>query len=399
MRREYDVAIAGGGPVGLTLALALAGTRLRIALIESAAPADARRDDRGLALSPATVRVFTALGLWDRLRERAAPIRRIHVSEAGAFGAVRLDAAELGLEWLGQVVPSMELGQLLADEVSKRANIELLRPARAGGATQDERGVVLEVENGSESIALHCRLLIAADGARSALRQALGIESTTHDYGQTAIVCSVTPVRAHDGAAFERFSPAGPTALLPRMDGRLTAVLAVPTAEASAVLAMNDQEFLALLDERSGQRLGGFTQAGARGGWPLARVLAAVQSSGRALVLGNAAHTVHPNAAQGFNLAVRDIAALAELVAGAGDPGAPGVIEAYLAARKRDQESVVGFTHGLAELFYNEHCGRRLLRRAGMLLTERVPALKRALVRRAAGLDGRQPAWVRGITP
>jgi 2-octaprenyl-6-methoxyphenol hydroxylase len=398
VRREYDVAIAGGGPVGLTLALALARTRFRTVLIESASPG-ARRDDRGLALSPATVRVFSALGLWDRLRDLAAPIRCIHVSESGAFGAVRLDAAELGLDWLGQVVPSEDLGRLLVEEASGRENIEFLRPARAGRAVQDHRGVALDVDSGAESLPVQCRLLIAADGARSALRQALGVAAVTHDYGQTAIVASVKPARAHGGAAFERFSPAGPTALLPRADGRCTAVLCVQRDGADAVLAMPDRDFLALLDERSGRRLGGFRDAGPRSAWPLMRVVAAAQVHGRTLFMGNAAHTVHPNAAQGFNLAVRDIAMLAEILAGASDPGAASVLEDYVAARKEDQAAVVGFAHGLSELFYNEHCGRKLVRRAGMFLSERLPVVKHALVRRATGLYGRQPAWVRGVAP
>ncbi|HEY7841644.1 MAG TPA: FAD-dependent monooxygenase, partial [Gammaproteobacteria bacterium] len=377
---------------------ALAPTRFRIVLMESAS-ANARRDDRGLALSPATVRVFSALGLWDRLRDSATPIRRIHVSESGAFGAVRLDAAELGLEWLGQVVPSDDLGRLLVEEVSGRENIEFLRPARAGRAVQDHRGVALDVESGAESLQVQCRLLIAADGARSALRQALGVAATTHDYGQTAIVASVRPARAHGGAAFERFSPTGPTALLPRADGWCTAVLCVPRDGADAVLNMSDRDFLLLLEERSGRRLGGFLETGPRGAWPLVRVVAEAQMHGRTLFMGNAAHTVHPNAAQGFNLAVRDIAALAELLSDVPDPGSSTLLADYVAVRETDHESVVGFTHGLAELFYNDHCGRKLVRRTGMLLAERLPAVKRALVRRAAGLYGRQPACVRGVAP
>jgi len=398
VQRDYDVVIAGGGPVGMTLALALAGTRLRVALVESASAASPERDDRGLALSPATVCVFSALGLWDGISTHAAPIRRIHVSEERAFGAVRLEAAALGLEWLGQVVPAAQLGRLLADEVAKRDDsIEMFRPARAGRATMNEQGAVLEVETGAGFFPLQCRLLIAADGARSALRQVLGVDAAVHDYGQTAIVASVTPARPHDGTAFERFSPHGPTALLPLQDGRCTAVLCVPRAEGEIVRALPDREFLELLDERNGRRLGGFTATGPRSAWPLFRVLAGTQARGRALILGNAAHTVHPNAAQGFNLAVRDIAELAGLLTdGGADPGTAGLLDAYVAARKADQDRVLGFTHGLAELFYTDACGRRLARRAGMLLTERVPVLKRALVRRGAGLAGRQPAWVRG---
>jgi 2-octaprenyl-6-methoxyphenol hydroxylase len=260
----------------------------------------------------------------------------------------------------------------------------------------DENGVAFRVDAGGESKQLECRLLVAADGARSALRETLGVQAVAHDYGQTAIVSVVKPVRDHGGGAFERFSPQGPTALLPLHGGRCTAVLCVPTAAADWHLGMPDREFLDELDRRSGWRLGGFTAAGDRSAWPLVRLVAGAQARGRVLFLGNAAHTLHPNAAQGLNLAVRDIAALAELVTAADDPGGADLIREYLAMRRADQDFVIGFTHGLAELFYTERCGRDLARRAGMLLIERLPPLKRALVQRAAGLRGRQPRWVRG---
>jgi 2-octaprenyl-6-methoxyphenol hydroxylase len=382
----------------MTLALALAGAVRRIALIESApvpSPGD-RRDDRGLALSPSTARVFEALGLWDRIGPVATPIRRIHVSEEGRFGCVRLDAADLGGAALGHVVPAAQLASILAAAVAGRGNVEVLRPARVGGVTLDESRVAFAVEAGGESLQLECRLLVAADGARSALRKALGVRAVSHDYGQTAIVSAVKPARDHGGGAFERFSPQGSTAILPLHGGRCTAVLCVPTAAADTHLGMPERAFLDELDRRGGRRLGGFTAGGGRSAWPLVRVVAGVQARGRVLFLGNAAHTLHPNAAQGLNLAVRDIAALAELVQAAADPGGADLIREYLAMRKADQDFVISFTHELAGLFYTEHCGRALARRAGMLLIERLPPLKRALVRRAAGLRGRQPRWVRG---
>jgi 2-octaprenyl-6-methoxyphenol hydroxylase len=399
VRREYDVAIAGGGPVGLTLALALTGTRYRVALLESAPPRTSTVgvDSRGLAFSPASVRVFEALRLWDRIARCAAPIRRIHVSEAGRFGCVRLDAAALGVEWLGQVVAADELGRLLSTEASGRENVEVLRPAHVARVSLDGSGVTLGADTADGTVELRCRLLVAADGARSTLRGKLGINAAMHDYGQTAVVAAVTPARAHAGTAWERFSAQGPTALLPLPDGRCTAVLCVTSINADAVLALPDREFLEFLDARSGRRLGGFSAAGKRSAWPLQRVVAVTQRRGRALLLGNAAHTMHPNAAQGLNLALRDIAALAERLAGAGDdPGAAEVLDGYVAAREPDQQFVLGFTHGLAELFCTESCGRTVARRVAMLLTERAPPLKRALTRRAAGLYGRQPTWVRG---
>lgn len=396
MRPDYDVAIAGGGPAGLCLALALSGSGHRVLLIEAAAAAAA--DQRGLALAPASTRILAGLGVWDAIRPQATPIRKLHVSEAGRFGCVRLDASEFGLEALGHVVPAAELVRLLAQAVSACGNVTVLRPARVTGILQEHGVSSFDVEGGVTQ-RLHSRLLVAADGTRSALRDLLGIAATEYDYGQSAIVTTVTPVRDHEGTAFERFSPAGPTALLPQADGRCTAILGVPAGRAAAHLAMNDEEFLETLDQRSGRRLGGFCAVAARAAWPLRRVLAERQLQGRVLLLGNAAHTLHPNAAQGLNLALRDIAGLAELLVTAPDPGADGLLQAYVAARLPDQRRVAGFTHGIARLFYTDQCLPAALRRAAMLLSERMPPLRRALLRHGSGLAGRQPRSVRGAMP
>jgi 2-octaprenyl-6-methoxyphenol hydroxylase len=246
---------------------------------------------------------------------------------------------------------------------------------------------------------LHCRLLVVADGAESGVRDLLGVGACRHEYHQTAIVANVTPTHDHGDTAFERFSPDGPLALLPLSGGRCVAVCVVATAGHQRYLELADQDFLEFLEKRFGRRLGRLTRLGSRRAYPLTRVIADRQIGPRFVLLGNAAHTLHPNGAQGFNLAVRDMAALAEQVVPVlnddGDPGSGPLLEAYVESRRADQERVVRFSHGLARIFSAHDPIRRILCRAGILGVEFLPPLRHTLMRAGMGLYGRQPAWVR----
>jgi 2-octaprenyl-6-methoxyphenol hydroxylase len=401
--RHYDVAIAGGGLAGASLALALSRIPLRVALIEPAAPnaaAPAAGDDRGMALSPASRRILAALEVWPVLDDSAMPIRRIHISEQGRFGVALLDAAMLNAEALGWTVAAGTLGRVLLDAVESAGNVEMFCPARVErvSAAAQVRRLILTGDAGN--IELECRLLVAADGARSSLRDALGIAADTHDYGQTAIVAGVTPAVDPDGTAFERFSDSGPLALLPMREGRCKLVCCVPRGEANAYLEMSNDDFLEAIDRRFGRRLGGFCDPGKRSAWPLLKVRAERQTAERAVLIGNAAHTMHPNGAQGFNLTLRDAAALAEQIGtharAGGDPGAARVLEIWETSRRADQDAVIGFSHGLAQLFCSPRLPLRAVRRAALMATEFLPSFRNALLERASGLHGRQPAWVRG---
>jgi len=399
MQADYDVAIVGGGMTGAGLACALAGGPLRVALIEAVPVRNDTQpsyDDRGLSLALSSRRILDGLGLWPALAREATPIEHIHVSDRGRFGFVRLHAADMGVPALGYVVPARELGRVLLAGVAGADNVDFLCPAEVTRARPGPDRVALEFAAGGPEQGLSCRLLVIADGTRSALRDALGMEVEIRDYGQTAIVATVTPERPHHNWAYERFTDTGPLALLPLTRGRCALVYTVPTAAAAEYLALSDSTFLDRARARFGRRLGRLQHPGTRKSYPLLRLVAREPLGDRLVLLGNAAHTVHPNAAQGFNLGLRDVAALAEQLATAADPGARESLAAWCAARRRDQERVLRFTDGLARLFSSNRPERIILRDSGMLLTDLLPGLKRGLMRRAMGINGRQPQLVLG---
>lgn len=397
--QDFDIAIAGGGMVGATLALALRDSGYHAVLIESVAPgqpAQPSYDDRGIALSLASERVLRHIGVWDRVRNSARPIRRVHVSEQSRFGCVQMEAARLGVDALGYVVVARDLGAALWKCVHAADWITPLCPES-----------VTQVEAGADSMQVHagaagrlqCRLLVVADGVDSMLRPMLGIDVARFDYRQTAIVANVTSCMPHRGTAFERFSTTGPLALLPLDEPRLVAVNCVGGADADKWLALDDAGYCDQLDRRLGGRLGGFVRCGARRAYPLLRVVPDRQINGRAVLLGSAALHIHPNGAQGFNLALRDVAALAEGLAahGGADPGAAGLLLAFAEGRREDRERVAQFSHGLARFFASENLLVAGTRQAGLMLTELLPPLKRELMLLGVGLRGRQPACVRSV--
>jgi len=402
VRPDFDALIVGGGMVGASLACLLAGQGQQVALVEAVSPKASEQpsyDDRGLALSASSRRIFEAVGIWAALLPDAAPIRRIHVSDRGHFGFTRLDAAEAGVPALGHVVIGRSIGRALHERLHAVEGIEFLCPARVERVEMlgDRVRVAIEGTGGP----IEAGLLIAADGADSALRTQLGIETYVRDYRQTAIVANVTPERSHEFTAFERFTESGPLALLPLADRRCVSVWGAGAADAAELTALDDAAYGARLAERFGHRLGAFTKVGTRRSYPLRLVRARRQHVGRAVIIGNAAHAIHPNGAQGLNLGLRDVAALAEVFVDArrrgADPGAGETLSRYAAWRERDQRSVIAFSDGLTRLFYNDLAPVVWARDALMLATDLLAPLKRALIRRAMGLSGRQPRLVRGL--
>lgn len=402
---EVDVAIVGGGLVGASLALALAPTGLRLALIEGASPDDARQpsfDDRTTALGNGTRRIFEALGVWPRIAPQAAAIRRIHVSDAGRFGFARLEAAALGLEAFGYVATNRTLGAALRERLAAVPGLELRMPARCVEARVHADHVALVTDPGAAPI--HARLAVAADGAKSLLREAAGLAAETEDYGQVAVVAHVTATRAADGTAWERFTPQGPFAVLPLAGGAYGVVWTVASADADRVLAMPDVEYLAALQQAFGWRAGRFTRVGARQAYPLKLVRATRVTAPRVVLVGNAAQGLHPVAGQGFNLGLRDAATLAEILAGtrvrdgAGfDAGAGAVLEAYAADRERDREGITRFTDGLVKLFGDTRPGVPLVRDLGLLMFDLSPTAKQAMSRLSWGFAARTPRLARGL--
>jgi len=402
--QPYDLVIVGGGLIGGSLACALADTGLKIALVEAvAAEAEVQPsyDERVIALSWGSRRILEGSGLWGAVAPQAEPIRTIHVSERGQWGITRLDQAELGVEALGYVVPARALGAAIRPALAGRPGIEVLCPARLLGLRVQGDRAVLEVAGPDGPRELQARLVVAADGGDSAVRRAQGIVAQVHAYGHDAIITTVTPDRPRPGWAFERFTDTGPLALLPMTAGRWSLVWTCREQETAGLLALSDHAFLARLQARFGYRLGRLGQAAPRCSYPLKLVLTPQTTHPRLVLIGNAAQQLHPVAGQGFNLGLRDVAALAEVLAQAAgrrqDPGSPRVLRDYRQWRGRDQETTATLTDTLARLFVNPWLPLRLARNAGLLGLDLLPPARRLVARRFMGQGGRTPRLARGL--
>ncbi|WP_454259979.1 2-octaprenyl-6-methoxyphenyl hydroxylase [Pseudoxanthomonas mexicana] len=399
MTDRHDVVIVGGGLVGASLAIALARQGVEVGLVE-AAPAGqmpAVFDQRNLSFAAATVNALTALGVMQQLRTPTAPIRRIHISRQGDFGRVRLEAQDYGRSTFGQVVVARDFGEALEARLDGLSGLTRYRPARFVGFAPDEAGHrALRIADAEGERTLHARLVVAADGTRSAVREALGIGVDEHDYGQTLFVARVRATQAPDGTAYERLGDDGPTALLPRGDRHWGVVHGVAREQAETVAALDDAAWLARLQRAVGWRIGRLVASGERSAYPIARVVAQRLVADRAVVLGNAAQTIHPIGAQGFNLGLRDALTLAEEIARGDDPGAASRLAAYAARRREDRERTLAFSDGLARLTANPSPLLKPVRSAGLVAMEAQPSLQAFLVGGAMGFRGDVPALCRG---
>src|SRR5215469_6193578 len=353
---EVDVAIIGGGMVGASLAAALAAAGRRLLLVESVpfgAAAQPSFDERTTALGNASRRIFEGLGVWSSIAPEAAAIRTIHVSEAGRFGFARLTAEEQGIEAFGYVVANRCVGAALWNRMNAMPELSVHAPARVADlAITPERVAFTVVEGSGNSLPVRAQLLVAADGANSQIRAAAGIDAEVVDYEQVAVVANLAADHANGGWAYERFTPTGPLAVLPRHDGGLAVIWACRPAHAQALVALDEDAYLAELQGQFGWRAGRFVRAGRRSAYPLRLTRAATSVAARTVLVGNAAQALHPVAGQGFNLGLRDAAMLAEVISGAtGDAGGPAVLRQFVDWRARDRRSVVRFTDGLIRLF------------------------------------------------
>jgi 2-octaprenyl-6-methoxyphenol hydroxylase len=415
--QHFDVVIAGGGLVGASLAVALRGSGLSVAVIEPiAADADAQPsfDERRTALAPTSQRFFSQLELWSAIAEHAAPIQRIHVSDQGHGGFSRLDAHEEGLDALGHVVANRVLGHVLRPAMAKAAELfcpaeiigtELIytgdAPPSADGtttATATGRKVHVRTDTGEQT--LTTALLVVADGMRSATRDALGVGLDERDYEQSAIIANLRVSQPHGGVAYERFTPNGPLALLP-IDAQSMSLVWTLEPKAAEHLAHNstEAEFLTRLQADFGWRLGRFNAVGERSVYPLTAVSAEQFAVERAVILGNAAHALHPVAGQGFNLALRDVAALAEALGALAetpntvtDPGEPDRLQDYARSRQSDYKRTFTFTDGLVRVFSNAFLPLVAARNIGLTVLDLVPPARRLLLKQATGAAGNVPS-------
>jgi 2-octaprenyl-6-methoxyphenol hydroxylase len=399
---DVDVAIIGGGMVGASLAAGLAGTDVRLLLVESSPLGAAEQpsfDERTTALGNASRRIFEGLGCWGAIAPGAAAIRAIHVSEAGRFGFARLDAAEHGIDAFGYVVANRRIGAALWGKLAATPGLALRVPARVQDVAITADAVRFTVASAAaQREPVVARLVVAADGAHSQIRAVAGIEAAVEDYDQLAVVANVATDRAHQGIAYERFTRTGALAVLPLHDGTLGVIWACRPQHASELLALDDAGYLARLQAQFGWRAGRFVRAGRRGSYPLKLTRACATVATRAVLIGNAAQALHPVAGQGFNLGLRDAAMLAEVIANAqGDAGAAQLLRRFEQWRAHDRSGVVHFTDALVKLFADSRPGMGLLRNLGLLMFDLVPPAKSALARVSAGFGGPAPRLARGL--
>ena len=399
---QQEVIIVGGGMVGLSLALMLAKAKIGVKLLEAIKypnyddanlePYHSSFDARNSALSRRTVQIYQELGLWDALQEHATPILEVNITEQGSFGKARLKAEQEKVESFGQVIENAWLGRVLLTEVKKQQFIELIDGVQVTSLTQDADHAYIEAKRAEEQLKLQSKIVIAADGRDSFCRKALGIGASVHDYDQVAIVTTVQTSKPHGHVGFERFSPLGPLALLPLPgEYRRSVVWPVPKGtEGEWMGDENDQHFLDALQETFGDRAGKFQKTGKRFSFPLSQVLAEKQAVGRVVLMGNAAHTIHPVAGQGFNLCMRDAYVLRrylkEQAEKNADLGDAAMLLDYEKSRLTDQQRVIKFCDSVVRGFSNQNPFLKLIRNTGLVAFDTIPGIKPLVANYAMGL-------------
>ncbi|BCX17200.1 MAG: 2-octaprenyl-3-methyl-6-methoxy-1,4-benzoquinol hydroxylase [Geminicoccaceae bacterium] len=396
---RVEVAIAGGGLTGLALAAALGRAGTCLALVEQAPLAslvEPEYDGRVTAVARGSQRFLASLGAWPAIAPEAEPILEIVVREAGSPVGVHYDHREVGNEPLGWIVPNRTLRLALQTTIADLTDLDLFTPARIVAAETGTGGLRLELADGR---AIETALLAVCEGRLSPTRELLGIGDRRFDYRQLAIVCTLRHERPHRGRAVERFFPDGPFAILPMRGRRSSIVWALEAEKAAAVRALDDRAFAAEVEERFGDLLGGIEIEGPRFYFPLVLVESERITAPRVALVGDAARGIHPIAGQGWNLALRDVAALAEVVEErlrlGLDPGDASALDRYAAWRSFDGLALVSICHGIERLFSNDVGPLKLLRNLGLGLVERLPPAKRFFMRHAMGLVGELPRSMR----
>ena len=403
MPDHYDLIVVGGGLVGASLAVALRESNLQIAIVESHAfdsPAQPSYDERTVALTWSTRQIYHGMGLWQDIVEASAePILDIHVSNRGHFGMTHLSCSDVETEALGYVVPTRVIGSVLEKSIATSDNITMLRPASASSVTPgtDHCEVLLDIDSTPKK--LQGKLVVLADGGRSPV--STQFISQKKVYPQQALLCIVSSDRPHQGCAYERFTEEGPIALLPHSDQRFAVVWTSLPEQLESRLKLSDEAFAKSLQQRFGDRAGVLTNPSPRKAYPLGRSIIHEPVQDRMVIIGNAAHTVHPVAGQGFNLGMRDVACLGELLFSQTrtglEIGDPGTLQRYARLRRRDTFMVSQFTHGLLRIFSNDLKVVGLLRNLALAGIEFAPPVKRFLLRRTMGMAGRQSKLAMGL--
>jgi 2-octaprenyl-6-methoxyphenol hydroxylase len=391
--QHYDVIIVGGGLAGNCLALALKGTGINCALIEANTPeqlANSPAGDRALALAAGTVKQLAHLGVWQGISHAATPIKNIHISDKGHFGKTRLSAEKEQVAALGYVIAARDLETHAAKLVTETHTAHYC-PARVIGLNADADNIKVNIQQSDESLTLTASLLIGADGGQSSIRQLLNISQQITDYGQTALVTTVSSTLAHKNTAFERFTNSGPLALLPIAHKQSSVVWTRNTEDAKALMQSNEADFLAQLQACFGYKIGKLSLSTPVRAFPLSLIRAEKMIANRAVIIGNAVHQLHPVAGQGFNLGLRDVIELARLLTtqhqAAKDLGTADFLKDYAKARQKDHDLVIGFTNNVIRIFSNDWLPLAAARNAGLTLLDHIPKAKSLLSRYAMGFE------------
>lgn len=392
MQHDYDLIIVGAGLAGNCLALALKDSGLKIALVELASREQLRDlplGDRALALAAGTVQLLQALGAWEGVADKATAIQHIHISDRGHFGKTRLSAAEQGVDALGYVIAARDIEEHVADLV-EQTPVTPFYQTRVAGLVSGNEAVNVSLKQQMGSLNLSAQLLVGADGGQSSVRKLLEIPQQVNEYGQTALVTTVQSTLPHRNTAYERFTASGPLALLPVTGKQSSVVWTRSHEQAEALMAGGEAEFLDELQTCFGYRLGELKLVAPRRAFPLSLIRAERMVSGRAVIIGNAVHQLHPVAGQGFNLGIRDVAQLAQMLIAQrqaqADLGAEALLNAYARQRQHDHSKTIGFTNNVVQIFSNDWLALAALRNTGLTLLDHLPFAKKILAKHAMGL-------------
>ena len=411
---DYDLIIIGGGLVGASLACALSESSLRIAIIEAFpfksddSEYQPAFDARSVALSYTSKQVFEGMGLWSSINTLGvAPIKKIHISDRGHAGITRLNAEDENVEALGYVVETRVIGKALFKALNKQKNVTLIAPAKLKNFELSLDSASAIIEHNGESKTLTAKLLVAADGGDSVVRRLSGVRIKQRNYEQSAVIANVATDQPHNNRAFERFTDSGPLALLPMAAteneaNRYSLVWTINSSEQVDMMSWDDETFLTKLKERFGERAGQFINVSPRHVYPLSLMRAKEHVRERLAIIGNAAHSLHPVAGQGFNLGLRDVAALSQVIIDADrngnkDIGLLTTLQTYADWRRRDHIQTAMATDSLVRIFSNNFLPLAALRNLGLLVVDIVPPLKKVFARHAMGFVGKLPRLGRGL--
>ncbi len=393
MTEKYDIIIIGGGLVGASLVAALKNhTDKKIAVVEAHTFQSAYQpsfDDRSMALSYGSRRIWEAIGLWNKLAPWIQAIKNIHVSDRGHFGVTRISHKEEQVEALGYVAENRVIGQLIMDEIASLKHVDWYSPATIESLLQTQDSVCVSFKYKNRKKSLQSKLLVGADGAQSLTRKLAGLDIKQEDYQQSAIIANIQTDQPHNSIAYERFTASGPLAFLPMTENRYSVVWTCHSQEQQSIMALDDNAFISELQKRFGYRAGVIQKTGERFSYPLKYIEVEQLCKGRVVIIGNAAHALHPVSGQGYNLALRDVAELAEMIADADDPGHPLLLAEYHAKRRKDIQRVYRITDTMVKVFSNDCAPLGHLRASVLTGLNMCRPLRSLMARQSMGLSGK----------